>query len=112
MQIETTVNSTYTLVHLKGSFTFADRTQFKDTMDKAAQTGCTRLIVDLQEVSFLDSSALGILMLTHKRFKEEQRQFGLLKPTAQGMKLLTIAGIHKIITVYLSEQEAAVGKAA
>lgn len=73
--------------------------------DKASQAGCARLIVDLHEVTFLDSAALGVLVLTHKRFAQEQ-------PTEQGLKLLTIAGIQKIITVYLSEQEASIGNAA
>lgn len=112
MQIETKVNSTYTLVQLKGSFTFTDRTAFKEIADKASQANCPRLIIDLHEVTFLDSAALGILVLTHKRFTQEQKKFCLLKPTEQGLKLLTIAGIQKIITVYTSEQEAAIGNAA
>lgn len=112
MQLESKVNSTYTLLQLKGAFTFADRTTFKDAIDKASQAGCARLIVDLHEVTFLDSAALGVLVLTHKRFAQEQRKFCLLKPTEQALKLLTIAGIQKIITVYLSEQEASIGNAA
>ena len=112
MQIETTVNTTYTLVRLKGSFTFSERNLFKEVVDKASQASCPRLIIDLHEVTFLDSAALGILVLTHKRFTQEQRKFCLLKPTDQGLKLLTIAGIQKIITVYRSEQEAAIGNAA
>ena len=112
MQIETTVNSAYTLVRLKGNFIFSERTAFKEVVDKASQAGCPRLIVDLHEVIFLDSAALGLLVLTHKRYTQEQRKFCLLKPTDQGLALLSIAGIQKIITVYKSEQEAAIGNAA
>lgn len=112
MQVETTVQPTYTRVRLKGSFTYDGRIQFKEAIDKATQAGCTKLLVDLQEVSFLDSAALGILVLTNRKFTEEKRQFGLLKPTDQGLKLLTIAGIHKIIPVYQSEQEATAVNAA
>ncbi|MDH4188296.1 MAG: STAS domain-containing protein [Nitrospira sp.] len=104
MQIVTIMKPAYLLIQVKGNFTYADRTTFKDVVDKAAQADCKHMVVDIQGVNFLDSAALGILVLTHQRFQQEQRRFSLLKPTEQCMKLLTIAGIHKRIPIFQSEQ--------
>jgi len=56
-----------TIVHLDGRFDFGARKAFKGTMDGAAEEG-SPIVLDLEKVTFVDSSALGLLVICHQHF--------------------------------------------
>jgi anti-anti-sigma factor len=105
MTIETLVRPEYTTLRPQHHLRYADRQEFRAAVEGALKTGCRRVILDLQQVNFIDSAALSILAMTAHLLKQEQRSFGLLRPTETIMKLLTISGVHNIIPIYHSELE-------
>jgi anti-sigma B factor antagonist len=68
--------------------------------------GHTRLIVNLQEVGFMDSSGLGVLVGALKRLNEHDGKLVLVCPEGSPLKVLTITGLDKVIPIYASLDEA------
>lgn len=105
VQAETATTSACMVLSVKGGLSHADREELSAAVDRAAHPGCTRMLLDLREVPFVDSKALGLLAMTYHRLKGRQIEFGLLKPTDSVLKLLTISGIPKIIPIFRSEPD-------
>jgi anti-anti-sigma factor len=58
-----------------------------------------RVVVDLTECTFLDSSALRALVVAHKAATEEGGTFSLAAPTAAIRRVLEVASIDRVIAV-------------
>jgi|1185.fasta_scaffold823490_2 anti-sigma B factor antagonist len=52
--------------------------------------------VDLSGVSFIDSSALSVLVRTHERAESKGHRLQLLNPSAACVKVFTITGLDRV----------------
>lgn len=112
VQADTATASACMVLSVKGGLSHADREELFAAVNRAAHPGCTRMLLDLREVPFVDSKALGLLAMTYHQLKRRQIEFGLLKPTEAVLKLLTISGIPKIIPIFRTEPEELTRRAA
>jgi anti-sigma B factor antagonist len=55
--------------------------------------------VDLREVTFLDSSALGVLVGALRRCRENDTQFDLLITSPRLLKIFEITGLTSVFTI-------------
>jgi anti-anti-sigma factor len=88
-----------TIVHLDGRFDFGARKSFKDAVEQAGQEG-SPVVLDLEKVTFVDSSALGLLVICHQNFKNKKIPFYLVNPQTYVKQVLDLANIGKMIPVY------------
>ncbi|MBE6559835.1 MAG: STAS domain-containing protein [Ruminococcaceae bacterium] len=58
-----------------------------------------RLILDLSQVSFMDSSGLGLILGRFNKAAEIGTEFLLLNPNAAVTRILDIAGIGRLIKI-------------
>lgn len=58
----------------------------------------TAVRVDLAEVGFLDSSALGVLISGLNHAKDEGRDFTVVNPSAVAQRILAVTGLDGILT--------------
>lgn len=58
-----------------------------------------RVVLDLSEISFMDSSGLGLIMGRYALIKELGGVLSLRAPTVAVMKILSLAGMEKIIKI-------------
>jgi len=80
-------------------------------MGQIVQEGHRRLVLDLEGVTFVDSSAIGLLLLTDQNFKFKNGNFSLVKPTGYVRQVLELANLPRVIPVYDSMDEAIAGPA-
>jgi anti-sigma B factor antagonist len=66
----------------------------------------TNVVVDLTEVSFMDSTALGAILLASRRLRDANRRLALVSPVAATTKLLTMVGIDRVVPVVESRDDA------
>jgi anti-sigma B factor antagonist len=66
----------------------------------------TNVVVDLTEVSFMDSTALGAILLASRRLRDANRRLALVSPVAATTKLLTMVGIDRVVPVVESREQA------
>ncbi len=69
MQIKERIVSQGIILDVVGDLTYANRAVFKAAVEKAKQAGCRHLIVNLEQVRFVDSAGLGLLVLVSQNFK-------------------------------------------
>jgi anti-sigma B factor antagonist len=84
-----------------GELDFASVGAFRDALADAAVRTDPGVVVDLSDVSFIDSSGLGALVDLHSRLQRESRQLAVVAPggTAAAV-LLNLAGLQNRLPVF------------
>jgi anti-sigma B factor antagonist len=63
------------------------------------------VVVDLQELEFIDSTGLGVLVKAHDRAREAGRRFALVRGLGQVQRLLGLTGLSAQLAVADSREE-------
>jgi anti-anti-sigma factor len=71
--VEESVDDQTQLVSIHGDVDLKTARSFRTALDEAAQDGKSRLIVDMSEVPFMDSSGLAALIGAQKALKDQAR---------------------------------------
>ena len=98
------------ILDLVGELTYANRSTFKGAVERSKQAGCRHLILNMEGVRFLDSSALGMLALLSQSLKVSQGVVSLLHPQNYVREIITLANLHRMLPVYNTEQDALAGE--
>ena len=69
----------------------------------ALQTAAGRVVVDLQEVTFLDSATLALLVQEHRRLQAAGRELTVLVGEQTPTTVFAITGIDRILTIRSAE---------
>ncbi len=109
--VEEVYQQTATL-KLEGNFTYTQRKPFQDAVKSACAKNAQHVIVDLSQVAFLDSAALGLLMVTHRQLVADKRKLSLAKPQPTVKQIIELANLHKTIPLIESEVAPLVRKTA
>ncbi len=92
------------------SFTGCFDKYAKDNLEAAiarAQTiGCHQIILNLARLSWIDSSGLGRILLTHYRLQPQGIRVSLIGPTPQVREMLELVRIPDIIPIFETSEEA------
>jgi len=91
---------------LSGSLDIATSPTVRVSLLDASARGDHRLIVDLTNVDFLDSTGLGALIGAQRRAKEFDGEVRLVVKEGQIVRLLRITGLLKIFAVYSTLNDA------
>jgi anti-anti-sigma factor len=100
------------ILDMEGDLTYANRTVFKAAVEKAAASHCKHLILNCEQVRFVDSAGLGLLVIAAQSLKRVQAKVSLLKPQVYVREIMSLANIPKMIPIYESESEALTARAA
>ncbi len=87
------------ILHLDGRFDFGARKTFKEAVDRVAEEG-SPVVLDLENVAFVDSSALGLLVICHQNLKNKNVSLYLVNPQTYVKQVLDLANIGKMIPIY------------
>ncbi|ABA59418.1 STAS domain-containing protein [Nitrosococcus oceani] len=80
--------------------------ELKDRMLELGEGGKVYLIVDLEEVRFIDSSGLGALLSGHKNTTLRNGSFKLCGLQSQVQSMFELTRLHRVFDIYPSVQEA------
>ena len=100
MQIQTSNSDGKAVITLRGRFDFNDNRAFKAAYDPLIQLAEVKLLeIDLAGIEYLDSSALGMLMLLRERVQAVGKTVVLCKPNPTVTQILDIANFKKLFTI-------------
>jgi anti-sigma B factor antagonist len=91
---------------LVGSLDIATSPTVRAALTSASERGSHRLVVDLTQVDFLDSTGLGALIGGQRRAKEFNGEVRLVAKEGQILRLLRITGLLKVFAVYATLEDA------
>ena len=102
-----------TVVTVRGEFIGGDETDsLRNTLTEQAE-GSTKLLVDLADATYLNSTALGVLIAAHTNFAKRNARMGLCNVSKNIQNLFVITKLVQVFNVYdsLDEGLAAMGEA-
>lgn len=103
---ERSINQHILVKHLTGRFDQKARQEFKDRVDLAVDQGYRFIILNLTEVTFIDSAALGWLVLTQRRFQRLGGKLSIIACQGFVRDILDLTEISEWIPVFAKEDEA------
>ena len=106
MKIEQRTTGDVTILEFMGEFDALSLPQVVETVEALTEKRCTQLVINLRLLQFSDSSALGYLIKTSKRFKELGGELVLSEPSRFFQTTIETLGIDQILKVFPSDDEA------
>ena len=79
-----------------GELDLATAPALEDALGRAFADGTSRVVLDLRELEFIDSSGLRTLLTARRRAEEAEAQFSLVAGHRGLERTLEIAGVHKV----------------
>ena len=99
MEINVTQAGCAATVALKGRFDFQAHQDFRRTIDGLLKRGKAQLNVDLSAVNFIDSSALGMLLLARESCEKAGGVITLERPQDYVDKVLKLCHFDQLFSV-------------
>ena len=103
--IETTEDAQTLTLAGHGEIDFATLDTLTTELVKAANSDVETVVVDLQQVTYIDSSGLGVLVGAHKRLKAQGRALVLRVADTEMIKLLKLTGLDQLFAIEMPYDE-------
>jgi anti-sigma B factor antagonist len=97
------------VVRLAGELDLYNADAVRTSLVEACADSPERVVVDLDEVEFIDSTALGVLIEARTKL-ENKRAFLLAAPGLETRRALEISGLDRHFSVHKTVSEALVAK--
>ncbi len=86
-------------IKLQGEIDHANAPKFRISADNIiSKGGFDKFVFDLSEITFMDSTAIGLLLGRYKRLKNMGVPVYFLKPSHEADKVLKVSGLYTIIS--------------
>lgn len=108
-RIEERAGGPLPVVAVMGEIDVATAPQLREYLHRVIAQGASTLVVDLLDVTFLDSTALGVLVGALKRCRELGGDLHVVVSDPRIMKIFEITGLTKVFPI--SDSLAAAGAA-
>ena len=95
------------ILDLKGRLIVGEpATRLRETINKEAAAGCNKIILNLEEVDYIDSTGLGELVSGYRLVKSEGGEIKLLNLNKKVTDLLQITKLYTVFDIHNQEAQA------
>jgi len=84
------------ILQISGRFDINDFENFSDISKNLINKGVKKYVVDLAETEYLDSSALGMLLLLRERVGGDVADITIVNASSEVKKILTISNFQRL----------------
>lgn len=98
-QIEQRAGSTPPVIAVSGEIDVATAPQLRETLHAAIAEGQATIVLDLLGVTFLDSTALGVLVGARKRCREAGGDLHVVVADPRIVKIFEITGLTSVFSI-------------
>jgi anti-anti-sigma factor len=99
MEISQTLTDTALHITLRGSFTFLENARFREVLRSLTKSNIRSLQLHLQDLTFVDSAALGMLLLIREEAKKHAISITLLGVQGQPEKMFAMVRFDSLFTM-------------
>ena len=97
------------VVSVAGEIDITTAPQLRDQLAELIEAGHDRIVVDLNQVGFLDSTALGVMVGAHKRLRDRGHGLALACTQPSILRVLDVTGLSSVFAMH-DTVDAAVGR--
>jgi anti-sigma B factor antagonist len=94
------------ILWLKGRLTVGESTIIREKVTGLADAGRTKVILDLENVEYVDSTGLGSMVICLTSLKKLGGALKLVNPNKRNVELLLLTKLHTVFEVYTEVQDA------
>ena len=110
MPIEFAVNPQSTngllVVEVAGEIDLFTAPELKAAISEGLDAGSEKVVIDLTKTTFLDSTALGVLIGTVKRLRDNDGSMTIVNSDQNIAKTFEITGLDQILQIYPTRDQA------
>ena len=100
MSISVSICDSVASISMSGRFDFHVHREFKEAYSALlVNADVCEIEIEMSQVDYLDSSALGMLILLNERAKEAKKSIILLSPSSVVAQVLDVANFSKIFNI-------------
>ena len=103
------VDSGATVVAPTGRLDVAGAPALKDAISEAVKNGQPRVVLDMEGISFVDSTGLGSVIAALKQIRSSQGDLRLAAPNQQVRVVLELTTLDRVFPYYSTVEEALTG---
>ncbi len=105
LQIDVRHERDRVVVGLQGELDLLTAPVLQAAVENAEIDGSEMLVLDLQDIRFIDSAGLRVILVAHERSQQRGQAFALSRGSAQVDRLLSIAGLDEHLRIIESPDE-------
>ena len=100
IDVKIKLNNETLIAYLSGEIDHHTSSKIRDLLDIAIQNHHPKLLIlDFTNISFMDSSGIGLVMGRLKLMKYLEGNLKIVNPSPQIKKVMSLAGFDRIITI-------------
>jgi anti-sigma B factor antagonist len=113
LDLHVTTTAGYTVVEIGGEIDVASAPELRHCLNQTIDAGGRQLVVDLRQVSFIDSVGLGVLVGARRRLLRYGHDGGIQLVCANGLilRVLRISGLDGVFPLHATLTDARGGNA-
>lgn len=93
------------VLKIEGSLSVEDLKDFQDAMNMYSLQG-THIVLDMKDVSFIDSSSLGIIVLFYSKMFQSGKELVISNVKPEINQMFNLTGVSKRMKLFKSNEEA------
>ena len=99
LDVDATVDGSKATVAIRGELDVYTAPKLRGRLHELLDEGVSEITLDLADLSFIDSSGLGVIVGALKRLRERDGNLVLRAPSRSTSKVLEITGLSRILDV-------------
>ena len=106
LRVDVEERADHAVISATGEIDAGNADEVGDAVEAALADGHRRILLDCAQVTFIDSSGLGMLVRSHRRAEAAQATFAVVRASTHTRKLIRVLGLDQLLAVYDTEEEA------
>jgi anti-anti-sigma factor len=99
MKITTEIKDKFVLINVKGTLSIENISPFETLLNKYVDEK-KHILINLSEMTFIDSSSLGIIVVYYTKSEKNNKHFSLIDINDDIMQMFKITGLDKRIKLF------------
>jgi anti-sigma B factor antagonist len=105
LRIEIRKEADRAILSLNGELDMANAPLFESALDDARLASASTVVLDLQQLQFIDSTGLRIILATRERCRERGQEFAITPGSDQVQRLLSVTGVGEHLRTVATPDE-------
>lgn len=105
MKVTADTRDNYILISVKGTLSIENISPFEAQLNRHVDNQ-SNIIIDLEDLSFIDSSSLGIIVVYFTKSEKNSKHFALININPDILQMFKITGLDKRIKLFSSLDDA------